>query len=300
MTRVLVVGRRGQLARALAATAWPAGWDVVFAGRETLDLGDLDALDRFLTEAAPEVVINTAAYTAVDRAEAEPELAFHLNAAAPERLARICRASGTSLIQVSTDYVFGATGTGPYSEDDAVGPVNVYGRSKAEGEGRVLAANPDALIVRTAWLLSPGSGFVAAIIDRALSRLPMRVVADQCGNPTRASDLAEALVRLVDGRLAGKGGPGLVHAAGSEAASWHGLAAAIVSCVEAAGTVQPISTGDYVTSAQRPRDSRLDVSRLSSIHGIEMRPWSEWITETARVGLMAAANRVEKGQQSGG
>ena len=293
MTRVLVVGRRGQLARALAATAWPAGWDVVFAGRETLDLGDLDALDRFLTEAAPEVVINTAAYTAVDRAEAEPELAFHLNAAAPERLARICRASGTSLIQVSTDYVFGATGTGPYSEDDAVGPVNVYGRSKAEGEGRVLAANPDALIVRTAWLLSPGSGFIAAIAGQALHRRPLRVVADQHGNPTRASDLAEALVSLTGTRMAGGRASGVLHVAGPEFASWHEIAVAIMASIDKGVAVSPVATSDYATPAQRPRDSRLNVARLSSIHGMALRPWSEWITETARLGLIAAANRVE-------
>ncbi|MBN8552082.1 MAG: dTDP-4-dehydrorhamnose reductase [Caulobacterales bacterium] len=279
MTRVLVLGRQGQLAQALAATPWPTGWQVDFAGRPDFDLTRIEALSEYLGHARPQVVINTAAYTAVDAAEDHAEAAFRLNAEAPAALAQACHASGRLLIHVSTDYVFGGTGQGPYDEDSTPDPVNLYGRSKAEGEVRTLAACPDATVARTAWLMSPGHGFLAAIMRRAAEGLPLRVVHDQRGNPTLASDLAAALVRVSVDRLAGKGGSGLLHMAGPAEATWFDVARAAVSKLGREIDLQPINSFDYVSKAQRPRDSRLDVMRLQRFHDIKLHPWLDWAAD---------------------
>lgn len=301
MTRVLVLGRDGQLARALAATPWPDGWTPAFAGRETLDLARPETIAPFLAGQGADLVINTAAWTAVDAAETDEASAFALNADAPEALAAACRTQGRSLIHLSTDYVFSGDGGAPYAEDAAVAPLNAYGRSKAEGERRVLAACPDALVVRTAWLLSPASGFVRAILSKAGAGQPLRVVDDQQGNPTRASDLAAALTQIASKQRSGDGAGGLLHVAGSASATWCELAAALV--VAAGGTAASVQAADskaYGSVAVRPRDSRLDVTRLKSTHGITLPAWTAWITETAQLGLIGAAKGVETRQQSGG
>ncbi len=300
MTRVLILGRRGQLARALADCDWPTGWAVTLAGRDSLDLERLDEIGPFLEAHPAEVVINTAAYTAVDRAEAEPEAAFRLNAEAPEQVAEACRRSGSLLVHLSTDYVFGGEGTAPYREGDPTSPVNVYGASKAEGERRVLRACPDATVARTAWLMSPGTGFVAAIVDRLVRQEPLKVVADQRGNPTQAADLAQALVRLVGARRAGTGGGGCLHMAGEAAASWFDVACGIAAAVGPEISVTPVPSSAHAALAQRPADSCLNVAQMSSTYDIRMASWDAWITTTAREGLIAAANRVEKGQQFDG
>ena len=300
MTQVLVLGRRGQLARALAACDWPTGWAVTLAGRESLDLERLDGIGPFLEGHPAEVVINTAAYTAVDHAEAEPEAAYRLNAEAPERIAEACRRSGSLLVHLSTDYVFGGDGTAPFREGDPTSPVNVYGASKAEGERRVLRACPEATVARTAWLMSPESGFVAAILDRLVRKEAVKVVADQRGNTTRAADLAQALVRLVRARRAGTGGGGCLHMAGDGAASWFDVARDMAAVVGPEASVTPVPSSAHAALAQRPSDSSLNVTQLSSTYDICMASWDAWITTMAREGLIAAANRVEKGQQFDG
>lgn len=301
VTRVLVLGRYGQLARALAATAWPEGWTPAFAGRETVDLSRPERIAPFLAERAPDIVINTAAFTAVDAAETEQTSAFALNADAPAALAGACRAAGRLLIHLSTDYVFSGDGGALYAEDAPTAPLNAYGRSKAEGERRVLAADPDALVVRIAWLLSPQSGFVRAILSRATAGAPLRVVSDQRGNPTRASDLAAALVGIAGKRLSGIGAGGPLHAAGQDSATWFDLAEALaLAAGRPAGSVQAIDSETYRSVAIRPRDSRLDVTRLKSVYGIILPAWTTWITETAQLGLIGAAKGVETRQQSGG
>lgn len=300
MTRVLVLGRQGQLAQALAQVTWPTGWHLDLAGRDALDLNQIERIEPFISDRPADIIINTAAYTEVDRAESEVEPAFRLNAEAPEAVADACRASGRLLIHVSTDYVFGGAGEAPYREDDPVAPLNVYGRSKAEGERRVRAADPGATIARTSWLMSPTQGFAQAMLRRVQAGAALRVVADQCGTPTLANDLAQALVRLSADRYSGRGGPGPLHLAGPEAASWHDLAVAMTAAVAPDRVVTPICAREYGAGATRPADSRLDVSRLLSIHGIQLRPWSAWITDLAQSGLIWAANGVETGQQSGG
>lgn len=299
MTRVLVLGRRGQLARALASTPWPVGWRVAFAGRDDVDLAGIEAIPEILNQARPDVVINTAAYTAVDAAEDHREAAFTLNAEVPAAVAQACCAAGRLLIHLSTDYVFGGTDEGPYDEAARPDPVNVYGRSKAEGEARTLAACPDATVVRTAWLMSADSGFLATMARRAATGEPLRVVDDQRGNPTLAADLAAALVRVAADRLAGRGAPGLLHMAGPSEATWFDVARAVVATLNPGADLQPISSFDYVSKAQRPRDSRLDVLRLQHIHGIALRPWPEWVAEAARGCHILAASRLEDRHQSG-
>lgn len=301
MTRVLVLGRYGQLARALAATPLPDNWTAGFAGRETLDLTRPETIAPFLVEQAPDVIINTAAFTAVDAAETDEPSAFALNAEAPAAIAEACRAQSRLLIHLSTDYVFSGDGGAPYAETAAVAPLNAYGRSKAEGERRVLAADPDALIMRTAWVLSPQSGFVRAILSRAMAGAPLRVVSDQCGNPTRAADLAAAVVEIAASRLSGVGSGGLLHTAGHASATWFDLAQALAAVAgRPVGSVQAIDSETHSSVAVRPRDSRLDVTRLQSVWGIVLPAWTAWITETAQLGLIGAANGVETRQQSGG
>jgi dTDP-4-dehydrorhamnose reductase len=301
VTRVLVLGRFGQLARALAATPWPDGWTPAFAGRETLDLTRPEGIAPLLADQAPDLVINTAAFTAVDAAETDVPAAYALNADAPQALAEACLDQGRALIHLSTDYVFSGDGGAPHAEDAPTAPLNVYGRSKADGEQRVMAANPDALVVRTAWLLSPRSGFVRAILSRATAGAPLRVVSDQRGNPTRASDLAAALADIAGKKLSGVGSGGLLHAAGQDPATWFDLGEALaLAAGRPAGSVQAIDSETHNSVAVRPRDSRLDVTRLKSVYGITLPGWTAWITETAQLGLIGAANGVETRQQSGG
>ena len=304
MTRVLVLGSAGQLARALARATPPEGWALEFAGRERCDLTRPDAARDLIMTAKPDVVINTAAYTAVDRAESEPELAHALNAEAPLVLAEATRRGGSLLIHVSTDYVFGGVAGAPFAEADPVAPLQTYGRSKAEGERRVVAADPGALVVRTAWLISEMSGFVRAISSRALRGETLKVVDDQRGNPTHADDLAAALLGVAQRRLAGLGEGGLLHVAGPLAATWHELATAIISRLEPGeaelSRPSPIASSEYGAPAARPQDSRLDVTRLKSIWDMELRPWTAWAAETAQVGQSSALFGVEKGQQSDG
>lgn len=300
MTRVLVLGREGQLARALATAAWPESWAVQFQGREALDLAQLDRIAPFVADKAPDIVINTAAYTAVDQAEIEPEAACRLNADAPAIMAQTCQQLGALFIHVSTDYVFGATGNGPYAEDAPVSPVNVYGRSKADGETAVLAAASDATVARTAWLMSPDSGFLRAILTRALRGEPLRVVDDQRGSPTRAADLAQALITVSEDRLAGIGQSGLLHVAGPTEATWYDLARCAIESTGLDVELHRTASTDYVLRAQRPRDSRLSTVRLQKNHGIGLPPWLDWVPGTACAGLKSAAKCVGLGQQSGG
>lgn len=300
MTRVLVLGRQGQLARALAATPLPAGWTATFAGRDTLDLTRPETIAAFLDNQGPDVVINTAAYTAVDAAETDEASATALNATAPQALADACRSGGRLLIHLSTDYVFSGDGDRPHDEDDPVAPLNAYGRTKAAGERGVLTAYPDALVARTAWLLSPQSGFVRAILSRLNSGEGVRVVDDQFGNPTHAGDLAAALVQVAAARLAGIGAGGPLHIAGPEAASWHDLALGLATPLRLQEHVAPVSSMDYAAKAVRPHNSRISVIRLKNVYDIALRPWTAWITETAQLGLIGAPKGVETRQQSGG
>jgi dTDP-4-dehydrorhamnose reductase len=271
----LVTGGTGQLARALAQAAPGL---VRVAGRPTFDFDRPETLDA-LFATPPALLINTAAWTAVDAAEAEPEAAARANAEGPARLAELCRRNGTRLIHVSTDYVFDGAKGAPYAETDTTNPTGVYGRTKLAGEAAVMANHPDAVILRTAWVYAEtGRNFLRTMLGAARRTNTLRVVADQHGCPTNADDLAHAVLGVAH-RLAARDGGlgGIYHCAGSGHTTWHGFATAIF---EAAGPlgwpvpqVQAIATADWPTPAQRPADSRLDCSKLRAVFNVGLPQW---------------------------
>lgn len=276
---LLILGRTGQVAGALAAAA-PGRFTVRAFGREGLDLNRTDAIEPALVAARPDVVVNAAAYTAVDLAESEPEAAFRLNRDAPAAVATACARLGVPLVHLSTDFVFDGAGGAPYAEDAPVNPLSVYGRSKAEGETAVLD-NARAAVVRTSWVYAAeGKNFVRTMVRLAAERGEVRVVADQRGRPTYARDLAEALVRIASALLdRDAGAEGLMHYANSGEAVWADLAEAAIEGAAKRGAaparVTRISTSDYPTPARRPADSRLDLSRYERFAGAAPPNWRD-------------------------
>jgi dTDP-4-dehydrorhamnose reductase len=223
-------------------------------------------------------VINASAYTFVDQAEREEAEAFAVNAEGPASLAALTAASGIPLIHVSTDYVFPGDKPSPYVETDPVDPPGVYGRSKLAGERGVAAENHDHVILRTAWLYSPwGRNFVTTMLRLAEDRDIVRVVSDQRGNPTSASDLADVILGVAAQWQDGGGTPGLFHASASGDASWAEFAEQVFASSRALGAkgaeVEPISSAEYPTEARRPENSRLDCSRLSEAYKMQLPHW---------------------------
>jgi dTDP-4-dehydrorhamnose reductase len=284
--RIFVAGRHGQLSLALAR-ALPAAGHELFA----LDLPDLDLSHRDSVAAAfralpwrPDLVVNAAAYTAVDRAEEDRDTAFAVNAHGAGWLAEAAAAQGAPFVHISTDYVFDGLKGSPYVEEDAPNPLGVYGASKLEGERAVMAANPRSVILRTAWVCSAdGNNFVRTMLRLAREgREEVRVVADQYGAPTFATDLAAAVVALAPRLPAapeGDSGFGVFHLTGQPHTSWHGFAEAIFAGIAARGEAVPrlaaITTAEYPTKARRPADGRLDCGRIRVRHGIEAADWRE-------------------------
>ena len=278
---VVVLGPNGQIGSELVALDWPTGFDVVAAGRDTVDLANTEAVASALSALSPATVINAAAYTAVDRAESEPGLAYTVNAAGVEALADACDDIGARLIHISTDYVFDGTKGEPYTVEDTTSPLGVYGRSKLAGELACLA-RPGTTVVRTAWVYSQtGSNFVKTIRRLAQEREQLGVVDDQLGNPSSASDIAAAIQAVA---LDPQPFEGIVHAVAPDAATWYELASAIVADLGAAAsaTVNPITTAEYPTAADRPADSRLDTTLLAERFGHKLRPWRAALHDVCR------------------
>lgn len=280
---VLVTGGSGQVASALAARA-PAfaarGQRLQVAGRPGFDFDRPGSLAAAFEAARPALVINAAAWTAVDAAESEPEAAFRANRDGPAALAALSAAAGIPLLHLSTDYVFDGTKGAPYRETDPVAPVGVYGASKRAGEEAVLAACPRAIVLRTAWVYAAtGRNFVRTMLGAARRTDRLRVVADQRGAPTSADDLADAIlgVTAVLGRGWRPDYAGIYHAAGGGETTWHGFAVAIFEEAArhgvAAPAIEPIATADWPTPARRPADSRLDCTRLAAVFGVRLPPW---------------------------
>ena len=281
--RVLVTGERGQLARSLVVRgAATPGLELRTAGRPGLDLERPDSIERAIRAAAPDIVVNAAAYTAVDRAEDEPERAFRVNAAGAGEVAAAARRQGARVIQLSTDYVFDGTGEGAYAETAPTRPLGVYGRSKREGEERVAEANPDHVILRTAWVYSPyGRNFVTTMLALAAERDALAVVDDQRGSPTAAADLADGILALI---RAWRERPSLglgatYHLAGSGDASWFEFAVAIFEESARRGlptaSVTPIQSADWPTRAPRPANSVLDSGRFAAEFGYRAPLWRQ-------------------------
>lgn len=280
--RVLVAGREGQLARALVPAFADAGWRVAVRGRDTLDLaGPARTIADAVREAAPDLLVNAAAYTAVDRAESETDAAMAVNRDGAGALAAAAAAIGAPIVHVSTDYVFDGDKGAPYAEDDVPAPTGAYGRSKLEGEGAVLAASPRALVLRTSWVCSAtGQNFLRTMLRLAATRDEVSVVDDQRGAPTFACDLARAILRMAPRLLAARAGDpafGVFHLSGAPDTTWHGFAAAIFAGAAARGHRAPvlraIPTSAYPTPTRRPADSRLDCARIAAVHGVTRPDW---------------------------
>ncbi len=265
-----------------------------------IDMTKLGGIAARLDELAPDVIVNPAAYTAVDKAEDDRDTAFQVNEAAPRALARWAAATRVPLIHFSTDYVFDGSGTTPWKETDSPSPLSVYGASKLAGELAIRDAGGPHLIVRTSWVYAPtGTNFLRTIMRLAKEREELRIVADQFGAPTSAAMIAGAIAQMfADPRGIAEvvaRGSGLVHLAASDSTSWHRFAAAIIGELQARGAavkttrVVPIATSEYPVRAQRPLNSRLDLTKLSQTFGISMPHWSH--------GLKAAIDEVYASEQ---
>ena len=283
--RVLVFGKTGQVALALQRQAGRHGVILTALGREVADLADPAACAAVLAARidAVDVVINAAAYTAVDRAEAEPDLARLVNAAAPAALARVAAAAGKPFLHISTDYVFDGSGNRPWHVDDPTGPLGVYGATKLAGEQGVVAAGGRHAILRTSWVFSAdGSNFVKTMLRLGGQRDSLNVVADQIGGPTPADDIADALLQMAQALHAGQGTPGTYHFAGSPDVSWAAFAREIFVQAGMAVRVVDIPSTDYPTPARRPANSRLDCTSLQAAFGIARPDWRSGLAQVLR------------------
>ena len=277
MKRILVIGRSGQLAGALAEAPWPDGIALACRGRDQIDLGAPDAAREAVARERPDLVINAAAYTAVDKAESEPALAYAVNRDGPAALAEACGAITSPLIHVSTDYVFDGSKAGAYVEEDPVHPVSVYGASKEAGESAIRAHLPAHVILRTAWVYAPlGQNFVRTMLRLGRERPELRVVDDQTGCPTAAAELALAVRAAATRLLDGGRDHGTFHFCGAGQTSWFGFAQAIFELAgEPRPRVIPIATREYPTPARRPANSVLDSAKFARLYGVIARPWRD-------------------------
>jgi dTDP-4-dehydrorhamnose reductase len=280
--RIVVTGRQGQVVTSLIERGSAAGIEIVAVARPELDLADAGSIRRALAAVRPDVIVSAAAYTAVDKAESEPDLALAVNAAGAGAVADSAAALDVPIIHLSTDYVFAGDKAEPYLEIDPTGPVSAYGRSKLEGEWRVASATANHAILRTAWVYSPfGANFLKTMLRLAETRDVLRVVADQQGQPTSALDIADGVIAVAR-RLASDADPalrGIFHMTASGSSTWADFAEAIFSGLKARTgkivAVERITTADYPTPARRPANSRLDNTKLRQAYGIVLPDWRE-------------------------
>jgi dTDP-4-dehydrorhamnose reductase len=283
--RILQFGTTGQLARELLGQAKDFDVEITAVSRAEADFANPDAVIRRLKSAPANLVVLAAAYTAVDLAESERELAFQVNAATPGAIARALGPHGPALVQISTDYVFDGRKGAPYLETDAPAPLNVYGASKLEGERQILAAHPRALILRTSWVVSShGKNFVKTMLRLAREGKPLKVVDDQFGRPTAARDLARFILSQASRLVAAPAGDpifGVRHFANAGEVSWKGLAEAVFALAFGAKgpTVAGSSTADWPAPAARPLRGTLDTTELEHVFGVRLRPWREPLAE---------------------
>ena len=293
--KILLTGKNGQLGFELLRTLAPLG-ELVALGRDDCDLADAAALRARVRAAAPDVIVNAAAYTAVDRAEAEPAAAFAVNADAPRILGEEGARLGALVLHYSTDYVFDGSKEGAYREDDLPNPQNVYGRSKLDGERALAAANPRHLILRTSWVLGAhGSNFAKTMLRLAAERERLSVVADQHGAPTSAALLAELSAQLLRRHARARERLeefpyGIYHTAATGETTWYDYARFVLAEAIAAGKplkatpsdVMPLTSAQYPTPARRPLNSRLDTSRLRSTFELDLPPWQIGVRQVLR------------------
>lgn len=284
--RIAVTGTQGQVVVALAERGEAAGFTISPVGRPSLDLADIRSVRPALEAVDPHVIVSAAAYTAVDKAETERDIAWRINAAGAGAVAAAAREMRVPIVHLSTDYVFDGAKTEPWTEDDSVGPLGVYGASKLAGEYAVAAATPDHAILRVAWVVSPfGANFVKTMLRLAESRDALRVVSDQIGGPTSALDIADgvlAVCRNMTARSEDSELRGTFHMGSSGFGSWADLAESVFERLAAKGgkkiTVERITTADYPTPARRPANSRLDSRLIAERHGVILPDWKQSVT----------------------
>ena len=281
-SKIVVTGKDGQVAQALARHLPSLGLEVVTLARPAFDLASPASLIDEIRRLRPASIVNAAAYTAVDKAEDEPELAFAVNEAGAAALAATAEELGVLLVHLSTDYVFDGSKVTPYVETDPVAPLGVYGASKLAGERAITAAGARHVILRTAWVCSPdGHNFVKTMLRVGASQPKLRVVDDQRGAPTFADDIAAAIGVIVRAEISGKvseNRQGVFHLASGGQTTWCGFARAIMAGARARGKspmaeVDAITTAEYPTKARRPAYSKLDASKLARVWGIELPEW---------------------------
>ena len=277
MRRVLITGGTGQVGRSLIRSA-PADVQIFHPTSIELDVTIAQSVDDCVRDTRPDLLINAAAYTAVDKAETEEDRAFAVNAVGCENLARVCRSHDVPLIHLSTDYVFDGSKQGWYVESDPAGPLNAYGRSKLEGERRIIAESPKYLILRVSWVYSrAGQNFVRTML-RLANQDSLRVVNDQLGTPCSADDVAE-VVWLCAGRPELVNSRSVLHYSSAPETTWFEFARAIfddareLGLIERAPRLHPVSTAEYASPTKRPANSRLDASRLHNALGIDAHDW---------------------------
>ncbi len=281
--RLVVTGLHGQVAQSLLERAAALNVGVHAVARPDFDLARPAEVERALIDLQPDAIVNAAAYTAVDRAESEPDLAYRINALGAEATARAAARLGIPIIQLSTDYVFDGSLDRAYREDDPTGPLGVYGDSKLKGEHAVAAANSNHVILRTSWVYSPfGSNFARTMLALAGQRATISVISDQLGSPTNALDLADGIIAIARNLLdrpAATELRGIFHITGGGDTNWAGFATAILAASAAAGgpaaRVMPIATSENPAAARRPANSRLNNSRLARIHGVQLPCWQQ-------------------------
>lgn len=271
---ILLIGAKGQVGTELQRTLTG---DIIAIDRQTLDLTQPDAIRQVIQDKQPDLIVNAAAYTAVDKAESEPELANLVNGVAPTIMAETAKKIGARLIHISTDYVFDGTKNTPYLEEDLTNPVSAYGRSKLAGEEGIEKTNAESLILRTAWVYgSYGNNFVKTMLRLGKDREEIRVVADQVGSPTWARDIAEAIAFFANSPQTG-----IYHFTNSGVCSWYDFALAIFEEAQALGfplnirQVIPITTAEYPTPAQRPAYSVLSCRKTADCLGTYPRHWRQ-------------------------
>lgn len=278
--KILLTGANGQLGRCFQDRL-PAEWEILATDTAELDITDLEHVEQTVKQFKPDAIVNAAAYTAVDKAESEPELAEKINVIGPENLAIVASKQGIRLVHVSTDYVFDGNATEPYREDSATNPLSVYGKTKLAGEQAVAKASSKAIIVRTAWVFSEyGNNFVKTMLRLAKERDTLSIVNDQRGCPTYAGDLAQAIISLLEKNAEG----GIYHYCGDKEVSWYEFAEEIFkiakqkSVVTNTPTLKPIATEHYPTPAHRPAFSTLACEKMKALE-ISL---SEWINALAK------------------
>lgn len=294
--RIAVTGKSGQVVTSLLERGAAVGHEMITLGRPKMDLSDPDTVLRAIEGAAPDAVVSAAAYTAVDRAESESDVAHAVNARGASAVAEAAKALDVPLIHLSTDYVFDGMLERPYRETDPIGPTGVYGASKLAGEQAVLATHGrNSAVLRVAWVYSPfGANFVKTMLRLAADRQEIFVVADQWGNPTSAFDIADGILKVAD-RLIADSDPGLrgvFHMTAAGEATWASFAEAIFAASKALGglsaRVRHIATADYPTPAVRPANSRLDCRLIARTHDIELPHWHSALeTVVARLQIPA-------------